>query len=87
MDLKTTVEKFLRKRGWYQWYNENAWCHPKIVADPKQQDPTNYCMDLESAFLHEVENLPPFAPMGLPKLSQKLHEVDMELLNYYFGEP
>lgn len=53
-------EKFLRKKGWSTWYNDNYWVHEKTIADPSRQDHTNYGMSLEEAYNFEVNNEPPF---------------------------
>ena len=84
MMIEEVVKRFLKKRGWSQWYNPNAWVNKKCVADPSTQDHTSYAMDIESAFVHEVENLPPFQPMGMPEISKKLHRTREDVMEYYF---
>lgn len=61
---------WLRSRGWHSYYNENYWVHPKTVADPKQQDYTNYGMSAEDAIAYERIGCPPHEPMGSPWLSR-----------------
>jgi hypothetical protein len=84
--LESIVSKWLKKRGWNTWYNKDYWVNPKCVADSTQQDYTNYGMDVASAFIHEVENLPPFQPMGAPELSKTFHKTKADVLEYYFGK-
>lgn len=86
MTEKELIEKFLTRRGWGQWYHKNNWVHSKTVKDPAAQDYTNYGMDLQSAFIYEVEGMPSFRPMGLPEISKYLHETNNEVLEYYFGK-
>ncbi len=85
MNLERTITKFLEKKGWHTYYNPKYWVHQKLVKDPSRQDYTDYGMDLESAFIHEAEDLPPFASMGMPALSQMFSYNDRkEILKYYF---
>ena len=60
---KKLIEIFLKSRGWSTWYNDNYWIHPKTVSDPEKQDYTNYGMDLQSAFITEVEKVRPLNMM------------------------
>jgi hypothetical protein len=64
-------KEFLKSRGWSTWYNENYWVNPAVVVDKKRQDHTNYGMDLESAYFHEINELGPFdVPLGgIPRMS------------------
>lgn len=65
-------KKYLTKKGWHTWYNNNYWVNPKLVSDPKSQDYTNYGMDLESAVFHEKNKMGKFKPYGLPQLSMMM---------------
>jgi hypothetical protein len=56
--------KFLSSRGWYQWYNDDYWCHSSITTDPKIQDNTNYGMDTTWAVWYELLGRPKIAPHG-----------------------
>lgn len=85
MNEKELIEKFLKRRGWSTWYDNAYWVHEKIV-DSNNMDYTNYGMDLQSAFIFEVENLPKFKPMGLPIISKSRHETDRDVIEYYFGK-
>lgn len=86
MTEKELIEKFLERRGWYQYYNDNYWVNKKTVTPDKGMDYTNYGMDLQSAFIHEVESMPAFRPMGMPEISKHLHETKNEVLEYYFNK-
>jgi hypothetical protein len=69
---RAEMEKFLSERGWSTWYHPDYWVHTKTIADPKQQDHTNYGMHLEDAYLFETKKLPPFQPaFGIPRLNME----------------
>ena len=63
---------FVKERGWSTWYNEAYWVNPATVADPKQQDYTNYGMSLDDAIRWENIGRPPHKPalLGIPVLSR-----------------
>lgn len=71
MITKQEQHDLLISRGWGTWYNPNNWVHRKTVANPKQQDHTNYGMDLNSAYCFEMLNLPPFKVGGLSSMVQQ----------------
>lgn len=54
---------YLKERGWGQWYHEDCWVHPKLVAKPEMQDYTNYALPLDDAYRFESEAMPPFEPI------------------------
>ena len=60
--------KFLKARGWYQWYNDDYWCHSSITTDDSIQDNTNYGMHTIMAVWYELLGRPKIAPYGLPPL-------------------
>jgi len=53
---KQQIKVFLESRGWHTYYNENYWCHPKTIKDPKSHDYTNYGMSLGKAYMFEIAN-------------------------------
>jgi hypothetical protein len=61
---------WLIERGWSTYYNPRYWVHPKTVADPSQQDYTNYGMLIDDAVAYENIGCPPHQPMGFPSLSR-----------------
>lgn len=51
-----TIEEkqaFLKQRGWYQWYNDNYWCHEQFGENGR--DPTSYGMSLQEAYKFETD--------------------------------
>jgi hypothetical protein len=83
--MRKIIEKFLIRRGWNTYYNENYWIHTKTVKDPHEQDHTNYGMDLESAFVYEVENLSSFRGI-YNRHDMSAYSVDeIKIIDYYFG--
>lgn len=46
--------KFLKSKGWHQWYNENYWVKEDLVEDGL--DYTNYGFSLEEAFIIQKLN-------------------------------
>lgn len=58
--------KFLKARGWYQWYNDDYWCHSSITTDDSIQDNTNYGMHTIMAVWYELLGRPKVAPHGSP---------------------
>lgn len=77
---------WLKARGWSTYYNPNYWVHPKTVADPSQQDYTNYGMTAEDALAYERIGCPPHQPMGLPGLSRLMLAYETKGLNVRAGE-
>ena len=67
--MTLSKEDFLKSKGWSTWYNEKYWVNPKLVSDPRKQEYTNYGMDLESAYFHEINDLGKFEPTFLPEMS------------------
>lgn len=51
--MKEQVNKaeFLKSRGWFQWYNENYWCHEQFGS----KDCTNYGLSLNNAYEFETD--------------------------------
>lgn len=45
--------EFIKSKGWYQWYNENYWCHSQF--DTEQTDCTNWGMSLDEAYKFETD--------------------------------
>lgn len=75
--ITQTKEVYLTERGWHTYYNDNYWVNLKLVADPERQDYTDYGMDLESAYFHEMHKLGPFEPLlGLPNANMILKAKD-----------
>ncbi len=56
--------KWLKERGWYQYYNPEYWVHPKTIEDPEVQDYTNYGLSLEKAIAFEESGAKPFPSVG-----------------------
>lgn len=84
--LEDAVKTYLKRRGWSTWYNPNAWVHPKIVADLKSQDYTEYAMDLTSAFIHEAEDMPSFrVPSAFRQTTHDPGSEAFKVLKEYFG--
>lgn len=52
--MKEQIDKteFLKARGWFQWYNDNYWCHAQFGSD--ERDCTNWGMTLDNAYGFET---------------------------------
>lgn len=67
-ELWDESRKWLRSRGWHDYYHPNYWVHPKTVQDPEAQDYTNYGMPVLIAVIYEAEGRGPMPGHGLAGL-------------------
>lgn len=51
---QTEKVKFIRSKGWYQWYNPEYWVHSQF--DRPDRDHTNWGMRLEDAYQFETSD-------------------------------
>jgi len=81
-ERKELIEKYLRSKGWFTWYNEAYWCNEKTIENEKEQDCTDYGMDMESALIFELQDLPKFQHYGCPQYSMRTQYFqNMEQIN------
>lgn len=65
---KKKKSEFLLENGWSQWYHDDYWVNPAIVADETRQDYTNYGLTLEAAYKWQTET--PDKKVGIPTLKE-----------------
>ena len=65
---------YLKKHGWGTWYHPDYWVNPKVIADPKSQDYTNYGMSLDDAVTWQWNRLGKVKQrFGIPSLNVANH--------------
>ena len=75
--MKLEKQAYLKKHGWHTWYNPDYWVNPKVIADPKSQDYTNYGMTIDDAVVWQWNRVGKVKHrFGIPSIDIAIHLED-----------